>query len=212
MRLLVASIIGAAVALFAVGKAAAHPLGNFTVNRYAGIELAGSEIYVRYALDLAEIPSYQLRDEVRRPGFAAGVARDLELALDGRRFPLRVVERRLTTSPGAGGLQTVRLDVVYAAESAGGTTLRFRDRAFPGRIGWREVTVAGRDGARVIESTVPATSESDALRTYPERPAQVTARHRERRGDDPTRRRSGHPGDDRRASGAARTTPEASRR
>ncbi len=167
MRLLVASIIGAAVALFAAGKAAAHPLGNFTVNRYAGIELAGSEIYVRYALDLAEIPSYQLRDELRRPGFAAGVARDLELALDGRRVPLRVVERRLATSPGAGGLQTVRLDVVYAAESSGGTTLRFRDRAFPGRIGWREVTVEGRDGARVIESSVPATSESDALRSYP---------------------------------------------
>jgi nickel/cobalt exporter len=167
VRLLVASIIGAAVALVAVGTAAAHPLGNFTVNRYAGIELAGSEIYVRYALDLAEIPSYQLRDEVRRPGFAVGVARDLELVLDGRRIPLRVLEHRLATSPGAGGLQTVRLDVVYAAASPGGTTLRFRDRAFPGRIGWREVTVAGRDGARVIESSVPATSESDALRSYP---------------------------------------------
>jgi nickel/cobalt exporter len=167
VRLLVASIIGAAVALVGVGTAAAHPLGNFTVNRYAGIELAGSEIYVRYALDLAEIPSYQLRDEVRRAGFAARVARDLELVLDGRRIPLRVVERRLATNPGVGGLETVRLDVVYAAESPGGTMLRFRDGAFPGRIGWREVTVAGRDGARVIESSVPATSESDALRSYP---------------------------------------------
>ena len=167
MRLLAASIIAAAVALVAVGTAAAHPLGNFTVNRYAGVEVAGSEIYVRYALDLAEIPSYQLRDEVRRPGFAARVARDLELVLDGRRVPLRVLERRLATSPGAGGLQTVRLDVVYAAEGRGASTLRFRDRAFAERIGWREVTVSGRDGARVLESTVSATSESDALRSYP---------------------------------------------
>jgi nickel/cobalt exporter len=167
VKLLVASIIGAAAGLVAVGTAAAHPLGNFTVNRYAGIEVAGNEIFVRYALDLAEIPSYQLRDEVRRPAFAAGVARDLELVLDGQRVPLRVVERRLATSPGAGGLQTVRLDVVYAAEGLGATTLRFRDRAFAGRIGWREVTVAGRDGARVIESSVPATSESDALTSYP---------------------------------------------
>jgi nickel/cobalt transporter (NicO) family protein len=159
--------LAAAAALVAPAKADAHPLGNFTVNRYAGIELAGSEIYIRYALDLAEIPSYQLREDVRRPGFAGRVARDLELVLDGRRIPLRVLARRLATSPGAGGLQTVRLDVVYAAERPGGTTLRFRDRAFPGRIGWREVTVSSRDGAQVLESTVPATSESKALRSYP---------------------------------------------
>ena len=159
-------VLVAAAALVSPSSANAHPLGNFTVNRYAGIELAGSTIYVRYALDLAEIPSYQLRDEVRRPAFAARLARDLELVLDGRRVPLRVLERRLATSPGAGGLQTTRLDVVYAADGRG-TTLRFRDRAFPGRIGWREVTISGRDGARVVESTAPATSESDALRAYP---------------------------------------------
>jgi ABC-type nickel/cobalt efflux system permease component RcnA len=161
-----AVVLVAAAALVSTGSANAHPLGNFTVNRYAGIELAGSTIYVRYALDLAEIPSYQLRDDVRRPGFAARLARDLELVLDGRRVPLRVLERRLATSPGAGGLQTTRLDVVYAAEGRG-AALRFRDGAFPGRIGWREVTVSGRDGASVLESTAPATSESDALRSYP---------------------------------------------
>ena len=162
-----AVVVIALAALVSTASANAHPLGNFTVNRYAGIELAGSTIYVRYALDLAEIPSYQLRDEIRRPAFAARLARDLELVLDGRRVPLRVLERRLATSPGAGGLQTTRLDVVYAAEGRG-TALRFRDRAFPGRIGWREVTVSGRDGARVVESTAPATGESDTLRAYPE--------------------------------------------
>ena len=43
----------------------------------------------------------------------------------------------------------------------------FVDRAFPGRIGWREVTVAARDGARVLKSSAPATSESSVLRAYP---------------------------------------------
>jgi nickel/cobalt transporter (NicO) family protein len=167
VRILAASIVGAAVALLAVGTAAAHPLGNFTVNRHAGIELAGSEIYVRYALDLAEIPSFQLREEVRRPAFAARLARDLELVLDGQQAPLRVLERRLATSPGAGGLQTLRLDVVYVAESSGATMLQFRDRTFPGRIGWREVTLSARDGAKALEANVPATSESNALRSYP---------------------------------------------
>ena len=150
------------------GSAAAHPLGNFTVNRYAGIEVAGKDVYVRYALDLAEIPTYQLAGAVRKPGFPAKLADDLVLTLDGRRAPLRALERRVVTRPGAGGLETLRLDVVYVAEGASvGKELTFEDRAFPGRIGWREVTLASRDGARVLESSVPATSESDGLRSYP---------------------------------------------
>ena len=81
-RLVVGLALLAALALPA--GAAAHPLGNFTVNRYAGIEVAGSSTYVRYALDLAEIPTYQLGAEVRAPGYASTLARRLELTLDGQ--------------------------------------------------------------------------------------------------------------------------------
>ena len=58
----VAAVVGLTLAL--AGTAAAHPLGNFTVNRYAGIDVAGDTIFVRYALDLAEIPAFQLGEEV----------------------------------------------------------------------------------------------------------------------------------------------------
>jgi ABC-type nickel/cobalt efflux system permease component RcnA len=163
-RLAVVAVALATLALPAV--AAAHPLGNFTVNRYAGIELAGSDIYVRYALDLAEIPTYQRGAEVRRPDYAATLARELELTLDGRRAPLRVVERRVVERAGAGGLKTLRLDVVYRAQGTG-DELTFRDGSFPGRLGWREVTVSARDGGRIVASDVPARSASDALRDYP---------------------------------------------
>ncbi len=166
-KLLAAALAAVAVLLAVPATASAHPLGNFTVNRYAGIEIAGSEIYVRYALDLAEIPTYQLGAEVRKPGYATRLARQLELTLDGRPVPLRVVERRVSLRPGAGGLETLRLDVVYRA-SGEGTELAFDDKAFPGRIGWREVTVAARDGARLLESSVSAVSESDMLHAYPE--------------------------------------------
>ena len=137
----------AAAVLLAPSSASAHPLGNFTVNRYAGIDVAGSSTYVRYALDLAEIPTYQLGAEVRAPGYASTLARRLELTLDGRPAPLRVLERRVTQRPGAGGLKTLRLDVVYVAAGTG-ENVRFRDLAFPGRIGWREITVSARDGAQ----------------------------------------------------------------
>jgi len=163
-RLVAVTVAVAALAVPAV--ATAHPLGNFTVNRYAGIEVAGSGLYVTYSLDLAEIPTYQVGDEVRAPGYPARLARDLELSIDGRRVPLRVLERRVVSKPGAGGLETLRLDVVFAA-TASGHQLAFRDRSFPGRIGWREVTLATRDGAEVVSSDVPDASQSRGLRAYP---------------------------------------------
>ena len=167
-RLLVSlAAASAAVLVLLPGHASAHPLGNFTVNRYAGVEVAGSRLYVRYALDLAEIPTFQLGRDVRRRGFAARLADDLELVVNGRRVPLRVLEQRVRARPGAGGLETLRVDVVYAAAGAG-EDIEFVDRAFADRIGWREVTLVARDGARVVRSTVPATSTSGALTAYPE--------------------------------------------
>jgi ABC-type nickel/cobalt efflux system permease component RcnA len=150
------------------GGAGAHPLGNFTVNHHAGIELAGSRIYVRFVLDLAEIPTFQEGARVRAPGYAAAVARDLELRVDGSRAPLRLLAHRVSTRPGAGGLPTLRVEAVYRAARTG-TSLIFSDRTFARRIGWREITVSVRDGARLVDASVPSESRSDELRVYPQR-------------------------------------------
>jgi len=37
----------------------AHPLGNFTINHFARIEVGGAQIRVRYVIDMAEIPTFQ---------------------------------------------------------------------------------------------------------------------------------------------------------
>src|SRR5262245_49453094 len=39
--------------------AAAHPLGNFTVNRYAALHVGARSATVRYVVDMAEIPAFQ---------------------------------------------------------------------------------------------------------------------------------------------------------
>jgi nickel/cobalt transporter (NicO) family protein len=148
------------------GTASAHPLGNFTVNHYAGIELAGDRVYVRYALDLAEIPTFQFGDQVRAESFAATVARQLELRIDGARVALRPVAHRVVARDGAGGLETLRFDAVYSAPAAG-SSLTFADRVFPARIGWRELTLHARDGAELLGASAPSASRSDELRTYP---------------------------------------------
>ena len=67
-----------------------------------GDRAAGDRVYVRYVLDLAEIPTFQFGDEVRAPGFATTVAKSLELRLDGRRVALRPLSRRVSPRDGAG--------------------------------------------------------------------------------------------------------------
>ena len=64
------------LALAAPTSALAHPLGNFTINRYSGVELSGDHVYVHYVLDVAEIPTIQEGAQIRTPGFATEV-RDL---------------------------------------------------------------------------------------------------------------------------------------
>jgi nickel/cobalt transporter (NicO) family protein len=154
------------LALLVPGGALAHPLGNFTVNRYSGIELSGSRVYLHYAVDLAEIPAFQRGAEFRRPGIARRLASGLRLTVDGRRAPLRLVASRLEPRPGAAGLETLRYDAVYDA-GPGGRALRFHDLNFQGRIGWKEVVVTARRGATILSSTVPQRSVSRELRAYP---------------------------------------------
>ena len=152
-------------ALSAPAAAIAHPLGNFTVNRFAGVELAGDRVYVRYVLDLAEIPAYQERGRVAKPGFARSLADKLELRLDGRRSQLDVVASRSTTRPGAGGLKTLRFEAVYRARGSG-SRLELRDRNYASRLGWREIVVRARDGAVLGSASVPQESVSRELRAY----------------------------------------------
>jgi nickel/cobalt transporter (NicO) family protein len=174
------------LALAIAGTAAAHPLGNFTVNRYAGIELSGDRVYVHYALDLAEIPTFQDGKRVRAPGFVAGLAAGLRLELEGRRVGLTLLQHKLRERPGAGGLPTLRLDAVFEGETGAASgdmraDLVLRDTNFADRIGWREIVAVAEGGAEIVRSDVPAESTSDALRAYPdellESPLDVTAAH-----------------------------------
>jgi nickel/cobalt exporter len=156
----------AGLALLAPAGALAHPLGNFTINRYAGVELSGSRVYLHYAVDLAEIPTYQEGARFRRPGIARELAARLHLTVDGDRVPLRVLSKQVQRRPGAGGLRTLRLDAVYDAGPTG-RSVAFRDKNFAGRLGWKEVVVRADRGAQLLTSTAPERSASDALRSYP---------------------------------------------
>ena len=172
-----AALAGVVAALAAPALASAHPLGNFTVNRFSQIELAGNRIYVLYVLDMAEIPAYQERQQIRDEAAYAErltrrIQRRLALAVGGKRVALRPLRHTLAFPAGAAGLRTLRLEIVYAGAAkprpGKAVPLTYRDRNFAGRIGWREVVIRARDGAEVVSSSVPETSISRQLRAYPQ--------------------------------------------
>ena len=135
-------------------------------------------MYVHYVLDLAEIPTLREGARVRSGAFPSRAALALVLRLDGRRVPLGTLRSRAASRPGVGGLDTLRFEALYAAEVRG-TRLEYRDGGFPGRVGWNEVVVSASDGARIVRSSAPASSVSDALGAYPKdllrEPLEVTS-------------------------------------
>ena len=71
-------VLAAAAALAVPAAAAAHPLGNFTINRFARVEVAGNQVFVRYVLDLAEIPTFEAQQRgVDARVYAARLARGI---------------------------------------------------------------------------------------------------------------------------------------
>ena len=169
--LLVATAGGLALAT----SASAHPLGNFTINRYSRIEPSGNRLYVLYVLDLAEIPTFQARPRVAAEGegryatrLARTIGRHLELTVDGRRSVLTPIRRVLAFPPGQAGLRTTRLEVVFRGPELGHTSrVSYRDANYAGRIGWKEITAQPQAGARLLSSSVPSKSASSELLAYP---------------------------------------------
>ncbi len=174
----------AAIGVLAPVAAAAHPLGNFTTNRYAALIVEPRAVRVVYSLDLAELPTYRELPQVDTDGDgrpdpaerdayaarqAAAIASNLDLMQDGARLALEPLLTALELSPGAGGLPTLRLDLTYEATlSRLAGDLAFVDHNFAGRPGWQEVVAAPADGVKLTASTVPDHDVSRALRTYPE--------------------------------------------
>jgi nickel/cobalt transporter (NicO) family protein len=166
-----ALLIGLIAALVAPAAADAHPLGNFTVNRFSGIELSGDRVYVKYVLDMAEIPAFQERQKITderayERELAARIGRGLNLRLDGTKVALTPLDHALAFPPGAAGLRTLRFEAVYSAAASSGR-LELRDTNFADRIGWKEVVLSARDGASARASSVPSTSLSHELAAYP---------------------------------------------
>ena len=149
-------LVAVLAALAAPTAAVAHPLGNFTVNRFSRLEVSGPRVYVLYVLDLAEFPTFQA-GKIDAGPYARRIARGAELTVNGRPAPLTPGAIALAHPPGAGGLRTTRLEVLLRGPRlARPSDVQYADTNYTDRIGWKEIVV-GRD----------THSPSDELRAYP---------------------------------------------
>ena len=178
MKRLVVLLLALAPRSLAPAAAAAHPLGNFTVNRFSRVEVSGHRLYVLYVLDMAEIPTFQAgridARSVRTRGSRANA--HLDGRRDGRRALVAGRARALAHPRGRGRPRhdaargRARRPAARRAEPRSRTATRTtRDR-----IGWKEI---------VVGADTP--SRSDELRAYPKdllaEPARRDVGHRRAR-------------------------------
>jgi nickel/cobalt exporter len=193
-RRLRARVIGAAgIAFVAVlvwpALAAAHPLGNFTINHYAGVRVEHDRLLLDVVIDEAEIPAFEAKFDVDSDGdgqvsdaeIDAGrapactkLAADLRLTASDRPLALELLEAGLAFPPGTGGLSTMRTVCEFSAalpaalSSNAPTRIAFTDTSFTGRLGWREIVATG-SGVTLTGVDGPLRTEgvSARLTAYP---------------------------------------------
>lgn len=163
----------------------AHPLGNNTVNREAGLQLSRAAITLDYRVDIAEIPTLLAITDADTDGdgstskaewasYARGyserIQQGITLRVDDAPLALRLDSARATLAPGAAGLNILRIVTRFTAplQPQTGMKLHYQDQREPTQLGWKEVCFRTASGLAVRASDVPKASSSRNLTAYPE--------------------------------------------
>ncbi len=150
-----AALLAASFAMWCA-PACAHPLGNFTINHLVKLRQSGGGLNVRYVLDMAEIPTFEVMrarnadatfDRSEMQAWAtdeiAVVVSGLDVESDGRSLPLAPIGRPLArTRPGAGGLPTLYFVEDFHVALRAESPVTISDRTYPDRIGWKDIVVS----------------------------------------------------------------------
>jgi nickel/cobalt transporter (NicO) family protein len=168
--------------LFGAALAFPHPMGNFSVSHYARLEPTGQGVDLTYALDLAEIPTFDLlrtwqlertsprdRLEVKAREQAKVWLNGLQIKLDGRPERARFLSSELVIADGAGNLPILRITTRAHLNAAGGV-LEYEDSNFPERAGWKEIVIVAGKGATLRQASHTDKDISKGLTQYPPDP------------------------------------------
>lgn len=184
-----AALIGALLiiaALLAPTPASAHPMGNFTINRYSRVEFSVDQVRIVYVLDFAEIPTLLELPHIDLDGddvlsaaevnayldtLLPDIVSNMRLVVGNERLPLTIAERSAETIPGLAAMPTLRVDAVFTAQLPAGWQSAgvggYIDRNYQDKLGWRELVIVGGPGVEVAATTALTEDVSHELRAYP---------------------------------------------
>src|ERR1700722_13695053 len=157
-------------------------LGNFTINQFCGLSLQEHSAAVHYVVVLGQLPALRelhaadtngdgVTTQAERDAYvqrlAPQFAKDLHLIIDGAPVPLQL-SRWTSSLPTEQGGFSLRLDVFYTAPLPQGRgdavqTASFTNSNYPGRIGWREISVEPAAPIKVFNTDAYGSSLTGGL-------------------------------------------------
>jgi ABC-type nickel/cobalt efflux system permease component RcnA len=186
-RLLLLPIALISAFLGTLQLASAHPLGNFTISHYSELTFGDDRVTLAYAVDMAEIPTFQVHDDIDPDGDGTlsqaeidayletelpNLVENLELTVAGERLELATEQAAAFYRDGQGGLPTLFIEARLTAELPAGwqqdSTGTYRDGNFESRLGWREIVVRGGEGIAIAATDALTESITGGLNAYPD--------------------------------------------
>ncbi len=177
----------------------AHPLGNFSVNQYSRLEVEKSNIKIRQILDMAEIPTFQLKSGIDTDkdgiysqselnAYAEKITPDylsnLGLSVDGNQLVLREAAKNISVKEGEGNLPIIRVEwdlIADLPETNAVNQVTFENKNNAERLGWNEIVINRTGGINIFNSTAYGSGVTDELKAYPQETLNAPLAEREAR-------------------------------
>jgi ABC-type nickel/cobalt efflux system permease component RcnA len=172
--------------LLSIAESSAHPLGNFSVNRYSRIEVSKDGLRILYIIDYAEIPTFvemaridldkdrDLNEDEKQRFLDAkldGFQENIFLSINGSPVAPELLSAVVELLPGQGNLKIMRVTCIFITplnvDSSSSLSVNYRDENYMTRVGWKEIIATAGDGFILENSSVPVKDISNELRSYP---------------------------------------------
>lgn len=171
--------------LFLTVSASAHPLGNFSLNQFSRLEVEKSQIKIRQVVDIAEIPTFQLQNEIDTDhngalseselnayaeGLTPEILANLVLTVNQAPLEIRSESKNISLTEGAGNLPTLRIEWNLAGNLSNLTQINqvsFKNQNFAERLGWNEIVITRGNGINIFDANAFGSALTDELKAYP---------------------------------------------
>ena len=162
----------------------AHPLGNFTINQYVGLNISQEMILIDYVVDMAEIPAFQeiaifdangngqadLSESASYDADKCAVLQtSLNLRVNNKPLTFTLASSSVAFPMGVGNLPTLRLTCKFQTSfdsTQDNLKITFVNDAYSDRIGWREIVVIPEGVS--LRGEYSTSSLSNRLTNYPQ--------------------------------------------